>query len=231
MKSPVPPYAELACATNFSFLRGASPAVDLVFASLLLGYRGLGIADRNTLAGVVRAWSALRDLREGGILPPIRLREGSGPGEFRFETRTIPSAPEQPTPDEAGENALRTLLKARAENFRLATGARLAFEDGTPDIVAYPADRHGWSALCRLLTEGNRRAPKGACALAIEDLLRHARHLLLVVMPGRERGALPALLARLQEAAPEAVWLGATMPRRGDDRRRLAELMAIGKTA
>ena len=129
MKSPVPPYAELACATNFSFLRGASPAVDLVFARLLLGYRGLGIADRNTLAGVVRAWSALRDLREGGIPPPIRLREGSGPGEFRFETRTIPSAPEQPTPDEAGENALRTLLKARAESFRLATGARLAFED------------------------------------------------------------------------------------------------------
>jgi len=231
MKSPVPPYAELACATNFSFLRGASPAVDLVFASLLLGYRGLGIADRNTLAGVVRAWSALRDLCEGGLPPPIRLRAGSGPGEFRFETRTMPSGPEQPTPDEAGENALRTLLKARAESFRLATGARLAFEDGTPDIVAYPADRRGWSALCRLLTEGNRRAPKGACVLAIEDLLRHARHLLLVVMPGPDRGALPALLARLQEAAPEAVWLGATMPRRGDDRRRLAGLMAIGKAA
>ncbi|MFN7166167.1 MAG: hypothetical protein ACK4NV_03920, partial [Pannonibacter sp.] len=49
-------YAELAAATNFSFLQGASPAADLVLTSLLLGHTGLGIADRNTVAGVVRAW-------------------------------------------------------------------------------------------------------------------------------------------------------------------------------
>ncbi|HRE19432.1 MAG TPA: error-prone DNA polymerase [Rhabdaerophilum sp.] len=231
MRKLLPAYAELACATNFSFLRGASPAADLVLAGLLLGYRGLGIADRNTLAGVVRAWAALRELREGGILPPIRLREGSGPGEFRFSPPKMPLDPANPSPGEAESAALRTFVKARAETFKLVTGARLAFEDGTPDIIAYPADRRGWGALCRLLTTGNRQAPKGACSLNLEDLLRHARHLLLIAMPERERAALPALLTRLREVAPHTVWLGATMPRLGDDRRRLAELAAIGDAA
>jgi error-prone DNA polymerase len=46
-------------------------------------------------------------------------------------------------------------------------------------------------------------------------------------MPGKRHDALPALLARLDEAAPGAVWLAASMHRKGDDRRRLARLKAI----
>ena len=57
MRGEPPPFAELVSATHFSFLRGASPAEDLVLTSLLLGHQGLGIADRNTVAGVVRGWS------------------------------------------------------------------------------------------------------------------------------------------------------------------------------
>ena len=64
------PYAELAAATNFSFLRGASTGKDMVLASVLLGYTGLGIADRNTISGVVRAWAALNHLREEGVQQP-----------------------------------------------------------------------------------------------------------------------------------------------------------------
>ncbi len=48
-------YAELAAATNFSFLRGASHPEEMVAQALALGLTGLGIADRNSLAGVVRA--------------------------------------------------------------------------------------------------------------------------------------------------------------------------------
>ncbi len=222
-------YAELACATNFSFLRGASPADQLALTSLLLGYSGLGIADRNTVAGVVRAWAALRELREGGALPPLKLREGSGPGEFHFEPQHLPLAP--PPPDDSESIDLRALVQNRAKELRLVTGARLAFADGTADIIAYPENRAGWGRLCRLLTTGNRRAKKGGCTLALDDLLADARDLLLIVMPERERRNLAALLRRLTEAAPGALWLGATMPRRGDDRRKLAELRGIAETA
>jgi error-prone DNA polymerase len=59
-------YAELQAATNFSFLRGASHPGELVMGADALGMEAIGICDRNSLAGVVRAWSAKKDLREGG---------------------------------------------------------------------------------------------------------------------------------------------------------------------
>ena len=54
-------FAELAATTNFSFLEGASHPSDMVATALELGHKGIGIADRNTVAGVVRAHAALRD--------------------------------------------------------------------------------------------------------------------------------------------------------------------------
>jgi error-prone DNA polymerase len=208
------PKIEPVAATNFSFLRGASPAQDLVLRAVALGYAGLGIADRNTVAGVVRAYAALRDLGETGTSSPIKLRDGSGPGEFTFLERAAPDL------DPA-------LLAARAKAFKLIVGARLAFADGTPDIVVYPENRTGWARLCRLLTIGNTRVKKGDCHLTLDDLAADTGNLLLIVMPERELSPLGTVLLRLVEAAPGAVWLGATMPRRGDDRRRLASLKAI----
>src|SRR5215470_3006909 len=51
-------YAELAVTTNFSFLRGASHPEELVCCAKRLGIAGIGIADRNSVAGVVRAHMA-----------------------------------------------------------------------------------------------------------------------------------------------------------------------------
>jgi hypothetical protein len=52
-----PPYIEFAIQSNFSFLRGASRPEELVVSACLLDHAGMGLADRNTVAGVVRAWS------------------------------------------------------------------------------------------------------------------------------------------------------------------------------
>src|SRR4051812_37498596 len=57
-------FSELVAATNFSFLRGASHPSDMVGEAIALGMRAIGIADRNTVAGVVRAHVALRQARE-----------------------------------------------------------------------------------------------------------------------------------------------------------------------
>ena len=68
-------YAELHCLTNFSFLRGASHAEELVERAAELGYSALAITDECSVAGVVRAHLAAR---EHGL----KLIVGS---EFRLE--------------------------------------------------------------------------------------------------------------------------------------------------
>ncbi|NIJ08674.1 error-prone DNA polymerase [Sphingomonas vulcanisoli] len=146
--SEMPAYAELAAATNFSFLHGASHGSDMVHRAMALHYKGLGIADRNTVAGVVRAWGALKDKRE--------------------KAQDLVRGPIQP------------MLK-------LVTGARLVFADGTPDIIAYPENRHGWGSLCRMLSNGNLKADKGDCVLKFKDLLDHIDGLLLIVLPESSR--------------------------------------------
>jgi len=200
------PYAEIAVTTNFSFLRGASHPRELVLAASLHGHAAIGIADRNTLAGVVRAYEGLNEVRE---------KFGAAP--------------------------------------KLLVGARLVFVDGTPDILAYPTDRPAYGRLCRLLSAGKLRAAKGECILRLSDLLEWQEGLLLVVLPphpAREESAgdpfkkawnnsaarmdredisqnkpdIEALLRQLSSLAPGCVWLGASMPYRGDDQRRLRKL-------
>src|SRR5258708_922009 len=53
-------YADLQVTTHFSFLRGVSSAEDLFAAAALLGIKALGVADRNSLAGIVRAHEAAK---------------------------------------------------------------------------------------------------------------------------------------------------------------------------
>ncbi len=51
---PRAPFVELGLVSCFSFLRGASDPVDLVMRARELGYDAIGIADANSMAGVVR---------------------------------------------------------------------------------------------------------------------------------------------------------------------------------
>ena len=55
-------YAELHCRTNFSFLEGASHAQELVETAAALGYAAMAVTDVNSVAGVVRAHGAAKDV-------------------------------------------------------------------------------------------------------------------------------------------------------------------------
>jgi len=158
-------FAELVAATNFSFLRGASHPGDMVGEAIALGMRAIGIADRNTVAGVVRAHVALREAREQWH-PAWAKAKARHEADRPWED--FPAPPDLPSP---------------APDFRLIVGARLVFADGTPDIVAYPATRYGWGRLTRLLSLGNRRATKGGCLIGIGDLIAHHQDLMLIVLP------------------------------------------------
>ena len=54
-------YLEFATASNFSFLRGASHPEELMAQADRLGLAGIGLCDRNSVAGVVRAHLAKRE--------------------------------------------------------------------------------------------------------------------------------------------------------------------------
>ncbi|MEO6341232.1 MAG: error-prone DNA polymerase [Caulobacteraceae bacterium] len=176
-----PPYAELAVTTAFSFLRGASLPQELVDGARELGHSAIAMTDRNTLAGVVRAWS-----------------------------------------------------EARTDKFRLVIGARLAFADGTPDILVYPQDREAYGRLTRLLTRASTHdgVKSGGARLSLDDLLDHQEGLCLAVMPpARPDDALRPLLDRLASVAPDRLWLAAAMTYGPADSRRLDELAELAQRA
>ncbi|CAG5006791.1 Error-prone DNA polymerase [Dyadobacter sp. CECT 9275] len=80
-------YTELQVTTNFSFLRGASHPEELVEQACHFGYKKIAITDHNTLAGVVRAHAAARDIGIE-IIPAARLNLVDGPSLLAYPTDT-----------------------------------------------------------------------------------------------------------------------------------------------
>src|SRR6478609_10092351 len=64
-------YAELDVTTNFSFLRGASHADELMLQAARLGHRAIAVTDLNTLAGAVRMFDAARQIARTGWGPKL----------------------------------------------------------------------------------------------------------------------------------------------------------------
>jgi len=60
---PRAPFVELGLVSCFSFLRGASDAIDLAMTARMLGYDAIGIADANSMAGVVRLHTEANTLK------------------------------------------------------------------------------------------------------------------------------------------------------------------------
>ena len=207
VRAPVKPvaYTELAVTTNFSFLRGASDPEELVVQARRLGHTGIGIADRNSVAGVVRAYTQIKAFAEEE--------------KHRAEaTKKVPWETTEPAPE-----------------FKLLVGSRLVFSDGTPDILAYPKDRAAWGRLTRLLSRGKRhlQAEKGECIITLPDLLEFIEGLNLIVIPPvrLREDVLHTLLLRLKKSARKRVWLAVSALYRGDDVRRMTRVADIGAGA
>jgi error-prone DNA polymerase len=78
-------YVELQVTTNYSFLRGASHVEELVETAANLGYDTIGVTDRNTVAGMVRAFQRTR---EAGLrlVPGCRLDLADAPSLLVYPT-------------------------------------------------------------------------------------------------------------------------------------------------
>ncbi len=80
----------------------------------------------------------------------------------------------------------RDILRDGGVPPRLIPGARVILRDGFA-VTLLPRDRAGWGRLCRLLTLGQRRAPKGECDLGLDDLLEWGQGLEMLLHPPGQR--------------------------------------------
>jgi error-prone DNA polymerase len=78
-------YTELQVTSNFSFLRGASHPEELVEYASALGFKELAITDRNTLAGIVRAYAAAKKCGVR-LIVGCRLDLMDGPSMLAYPT-------------------------------------------------------------------------------------------------------------------------------------------------
>lgn len=159
-----PAYAELAVTTNFSFLRGASDPEDLVIQAKLLGLSGIGITDRNSVAGVVRAYSQMKAFAENEKNLPAEQRSSfklavGARLVFSDETPDILAYPQ----DRAAWGRLTRLLsrgKQRANKGDCILGLPdlLEFIDDL-NLIVVPPERIDAARLKELLSRLSGAAP------------------------------------------------------------------------
>jgi error-prone DNA polymerase len=206
-------YAELQVTSNFSFLRGASHAAELFARAAELGIAALGIADRASLAGIVRAHVAAKetgvklivgarvDCTDGGaflLYPETRAayarlcrlltlgksRAGKGACELAFEDVAA-----------HGEGLVAVLVPDMADE--ALRGRMGAFRDafGTRAYLALTLRRRPGDAARLAALEGLARATRLA-TIATNDVLYHVpeRRILQDVLSAiRERTTVDAL--------------------------------------
>ncbi len=195
-------FAELDATSNFTFLTGGSHPEELVERAALLGLSAIAIADENSVAGIVRAHSQIKEIvrREAD---PEAPRTGWSAPDTPYErypgladaSRSGPSAKAEPPPPSISPEAPR-----------LIPAVRLVTRDGLT-ITALPTCRTAWGRLCRLLSLGRLRAEKGRCDMGLQDILDWADgHELLLhppsLRPKYPRGEPPYTGRRGADASP-----------------------------
>jgi len=206
-------YAELCVTSNFTFLTGASHPEEMMTRAAELGLAAIAITDRNSLAGVVRAYRALQILREE-VEDSVRIRS-----QHRVDSC---SRQEIGPPQDLPRPAVPHLPK-------LIVGCRLVLRDSSVEWVALPTDKAAYQRLARLLTLGKRRAGKGDCHLDMADLLAGCDGIILIALPGDMARAAQDI-GRVRRRYPGNTFTGAAPRYDGQDRdwlNRCARLAAL----
>jgi error-prone DNA polymerase len=210
-------YAELAVTTNFSFLRGASHPQEMVAAADELGLAAIGIADRNSFAGVVRAYDEWKKRKNLKLIVGTRLVTVDG-----FEVLAYPT--DRPAYGRLCRLLTQGNLKAKKGECHLTFEEILAASEGQMLIALPPralfAGRHPEAPVRGATTGG------GDAAAPLVTPPRPLRS-----RPSPSRGGLEVFaerLATLADAAPGRTFLAGVHYHRGDEPRRLGLLTELG---
>lgn len=214
----LPDYAELHALSNFSFQRGASHPRELVQRAHALGYAALALTDECSLAGVVRAHQAWKDLRAqaqecGQPEPRLRLLIGS---EFRVDV----SASALSTAGSASPGAG-------------ACPGQQAREPASFRLVVLAHNRDGYAHLCEFITRLRRASSeKGRYRLQWEQVWpARLRDCEVLLVPERTASfeAVWSQARWLRQEFGEQGWLAVELLREADDAAWLQQLREVGR--
>ncbi|MCI3181326.1 error-prone DNA polymerase [Caulobacter sp. CCUG 60055] len=232
-------YAELDARSNFSFLEGGSHPAELVMQAKTLGHAAFGIADRNTLAGVVRAHAeakkqgvrllvgcrlVFRDGAELIVYPRDRAAYGRLCRLLSIGKSAVAEpegdAPSRPPPCEWGRGTTRSVVEGAGLGSELADAPSAASRSPSP---VNGGGQVGMAA-------AEPRIPKGECWLDFEQAVALGEGMIaLVPAPAAIDAAFEARLAAWRRAWPDRLYLAASPLHRGDDRARMNRLAAIAR--
>jgi error-prone DNA polymerase len=227
--SAAPRYAELQVTTNFSFLRGASHPHELVAQAKALGLSALAVTDRNTLAGVVRAHVAAKEL-------DLKLVIGA-----RLDLEDGPSLLCLPADRSAYGRLCRLLSRGQ---LRAEKGQCTLYLEDVADhregqiFIVLPPDGWSWREKARTPVadagegSGTTVVPFPWGGVRQGAALRRERSTTPAPSAPRQEtarsGSFEHALCRVREMlAPERVYLAASFAYRGDDRARIGALSQL----
>jgi DNA polymerase III alpha subunit len=153
-------FAELSIISNFTFLTGASHPEEYMMRAALLGLPAIAITDVNSVTGIVRAYTAARDIKRfvkdresKNLIGPPRPQHIKKPPSLSLDT--VP---------------------------RLIPGSKFKLIDGF-EITVLPKSHKGWGTLCRCLSKGRLRNNKGLCDLVIGEISEGLSDVVLLIHP------------------------------------------------
>jgi error-prone DNA polymerase len=130
-------------------------------------------------------WSALHPYAELAITSNFTFLAGaSHPEELVTQAHQLGHRAASIADTNTFAGIVRAHVAAKDAGIPLAIGTRLVLTDPAGmQLLAFASSRTGYRNLCRLLTLGKRRAPKGSCELRLHDVIEHQRNVLCVMIP------------------------------------------------
>ncbi|MEQ7156730.1 error-prone DNA polymerase [Brevundimonas sp. C11] len=251
-------YAELGAMSNFSFLEGASHPGELMMQARALGLAAVGVADRNTLAGMVRALIGAEDhdvrLVVGArlgfldgteliVFPRDRAAYGRlcrlltiGKSEIEVSPPSAPAMGEwrgAPSRRDEGAEAVVDLGVYRRER----DAALVPPTESPPPSVRQGANCHlpiaragDGEETATSPPDAEDRITKGETRLTFDQAASFGQGMIaLAVAPETPDAAFEARLRAWRTAWPDTLYLAAQPLWRGGDRARLNRLAALAE--
>ena len=210
-------YVPLWCKSNFSFLEGASHPDELVETAHALGLPALALTDRDGVHGVVRAHVKAQELGVPLIVGAEVMVGDGGPADVEATVR-----------DEDPAGAGAAIGDEAPVGAGVGPGTTAGTSAPTSTCVLLAMNRTGYANLCRLITTGRLRRPKGESCVTWPEVRARAEG--LVALLGGERSVLAreeeprAIVAPMREAFGDRLYAMVSRHRRAEEGRQEARV-------